>query len=140
MCSLLHLLQLFDKCSTEGLASSQALALFPDYQAAEDCKIFMTSRRIQRDSAVQDPERLSLFAVNSDNGEILFCVEEPPVPLGLYAVVHPEEEEPLKVASWGLTGLGISSRRAAQYLNRRCQFTAIKSNPEDEPALSELPV
>ena len=133
------LLQLLDLCSAEGLTSSQGLALFPDYQAAEDCKLFMTSSRIHKDSAA-DPEHVSLFAVNFDKGERCFCLEETQLSVSLYAVVHPKEAEPLKMAFWRLTGRGISSRRAVQYLNRKCQFTEITSKPEDQPVVSEPPV
>jgi cystathionine gamma-synthase len=108
---------------------SEKLALFSDSQSAVDCKAFITSFELQKDAAV-DPISVSLFAVDFDHGYRMHESEAILAPTRLYAVVYPAKAQPLKMTFWRLTGLGISSRRAESCLNRKVQFTPLKSHPQ----------
>ncbi|OAA38560.1 Cys/Met metabolism, pyridoxal phosphate-dependent enzyme [Metarhizium rileyi] len=133
---------LVDSCSRGFVSSSQGLALFPDYSAAADCKSFITSERIQKADAV-DSESVSLFAVYFYKKEKEPSSTEGLLPATLatlYAVVHPVRAESSKMTFWRLTGRGISSRRAEQYLDQECQFVQIDTPPPKLQSLPEHPV
>ncbi|KAA8647921.1 uncharacterized protein ATNIH1004_006623 [Aspergillus tanneri] len=94
-------------------APSEELVLFPDYQTAEDCKIFITSQRVHSANAA-NPKDVSLVLVEFNKAQDASSAEDVLFIPRLYGVVHPAEFRKVKMTFWRLTGTGISSRPSAE--------------------------